>query len=102
MANAKEPSNSIFVGTFIHCKSLTALEELSDTAVLVGREGKILAIERDVDEKDLKGVFEKAKRNFGWEEEEYVVRQTKVGEFYFPGFIGLPSPYTHALHLSNY
>jgi guanine deaminase len=76
---------TLFLGSFVHCKTLDALETWHDAAVFVDERGVIVAIEKEM---DLKRAKDTLIPRMGWMEEEYAVRATKKGEFFFPGFIG--------------
>jgi hypothetical protein len=77
---------TLFLGSFIHSKSLDELEYLHDAAVFVDEKGTIVAIEQACDQKKAEEtVFPK----LGWESGDVSVRAAKEGEFFFPGFIGL-------------
>jgi guanine deaminase len=85
MAAKSSAGRSIFLGTFIHSKSLEELEFLHDTAVFVDEKGTIVAIEQGCDEiKAEEAVFPK----LGWTKGEATVKVAKAGHFFFPGFIG--------------
>lgn len=84
----------LFLGTFIHSKTLDKLEFLHNTAVLVNEKGVIVAIEPDV--KDLAEAERSVLSKIGWSREEVSVHIAKPGQFYFPGFID-----TH-IHASQY
>jgi guanine deaminase len=81
---------SVFLGTFIHSKSLEELEFLHDTAVCVDYKGTIVAIEPGFDQSKAEEVlFPK----LGWTKAAVTVNIAKPGQFYFPGFIGESYPY---------
>jgi guanine deaminase len=75
----------LFLGSFVHCKSLDELETLHDAAVFVNENGAIVTIEQGM---DLQQAEETVVPKLGWSKEEYVVTESKKGEFFFPGFIG--------------
>jgi guanine deaminase len=80
---------SLFLGSFIHSKSLDDLEYLHNSAVCVDENGVIVAIEKDCDLKKAEvTLFPK----FGWSIEAVSVKTAKPGQFFFPGFIGWLSP----------
>ena len=81
---------SLFLGSFIHSKSLDVLEYLHDTAVFVDEKGVIVAIERDC---DLKKAEETIYPKLGWTRSDVTVRTAKPGQFFFPGFIGILSSF---------
>jgi guanine deaminase len=78
---------AVYLGTFIHCKSLTEIEILHDAAVFVNEQGKIVAIERDI--KDVDAALSHAAK-LGWDTQEVIARACGREQFYFPGFIGTP------------
>ena len=89
MASKSLSCRSVFLGTFIHSKSLEELEFLHDTAIFVDEKGTIVAIESRCDRKTAEEiVFPK----LGWMKGEVMVNIAKPGQFYFPGFIGAPLP----------
>lgn len=76
---------SLFLGSFIHSKSLDELEYFHDTAVAVDDKGLIVAIEKDYDQKKAEEtLFPK----LGWAAAEVTIKSAKPGQFFFPGFIG--------------
>ena len=77
---------SLFLGTFIHSKSLNDLEYLQKTAVLVDEKGVIVAVEPNCDQTKAEELLYP---KLGWSREHVVVRTAKAGQFFFPGFIGL-------------
>ena len=85
MAAKSSAGRSVFLGTFIHSKSLEELEFLHDTAVFVDEKGTIVAVEQGCGQREAEGVvFPK----LGWTEDEVTVKLAKPGQFFFPGFIG--------------
>ncbi len=77
---------SLFLGNFIHSKSLDGLEYLHDTAVFVDEKGVIVAIENECDQKKAEEtIFPK----LGWTAGDISVKVSKAHQFFFPGFIGL-------------
>ncbi|KAH8667539.1 guanine deaminase [Tricladium varicosporioides] len=84
---------SLFVGSFIHSKSLDSLEILHDTVIGVDEKGVIISVEKGLS-------LEKAKETLfprlGWEASDVTVRVAQSGQFFFPGFID-----TH-IHASQY
>ena len=88
--SAHTAGKSLFLGSFIHSKSLDELEFLHETAVFVDDKGVIVAIEKGCDQKKAEEtLFPK----LGWTVGEVSFRIAKPGQFFFPGFIGLfPSP----------
>lgn len=84
--------NKLFVGSFVHSKSLGELEYLHNTAIAVDTSGKIVSI--------LPDVFDPAAalQALGWSasDVEVTVAPSSGAHFFFPGFID-----TH-LHASQY
>lgn len=79
-------SKSLFLGSFVHSKSLDVLEYLHDAAVLVDEKGVIVAVEKVC---DLKKAEETIYPKLGWSRSDITVRTAKPGQFFFPGFIGM-------------
>ena len=79
-------SRSLFLGSFIHSKSLDELEYLHDTAICVDQNGVIVAVEPGY---NLSKAEEVLFPKLGWKKEEVSVKVAKEGQFFFPGFIGL-------------
>ena len=77
--------NSIFIGTFIHSKSLDVLEYLHDTVLFVDEKGIILHIEPDC---DLAKAEKSLVPKLGWTVGEHNITIATDGQFFFPGFIG--------------
>jgi hypothetical protein len=77
---------AVYLGTFIHSKSLTEIDVLHDAAIFVDEQGKIVAIEKDI--KDVDGALSICPK-LGWETEEVIARACGREQFFFPGFIGL-------------
>jgi hypothetical protein len=76
---------SLFLGTFVHSKSLDELEYLKEAAVCVDEKGVIVAIEQDCDQnKAEQSLYPK----LGWSHGDVTVQTAKEGGFFFPGFIG--------------
>ena len=80
---------TIYVGAFVHSKSLQELEICQKGAIGVDENGTIAFVERDVTDPEAPG------KKGGWESAKIV----KVGEngFFFPGFIGKESCHFHKL-----
>jgi len=79
---------TVYLGTFVHSKSLEVLEIRQRTAIFVDENGKILAVEKDVaDSEAARGFFSR----LGWSEEEgkTSIHECHGEEFFFPGFIGI-------------
>lgn len=76
---------SLFLGSFIHSKSLDELEYLHDSAVCVDEKGTIVAIETEY---DLKRAEKMLFPHLGWSAEDVTIKTAKAGQFFFPGFIG--------------
>ncbi|KAI0879430.1 guanine deaminase [Hypoxylon argillaceum] len=77
--------NQVFIGTFIHSKSLGELEYLHNAAVCVDASGKIVAIEPNCNQqKAVETVYAK----LGWGLDNVAVTVARdANQFYFPGFI---------------
>lgn len=91
--SAHTGGKSLFLGSFIHSKSLDELEFLHETAVCVDEKGVIVAIEKACDQKEAE---ESLFPRLGWTVAEVSVQTAKPGQFFFPGFID-----TH-IHASQY
>jgi len=83
-----QTTRSLYLGTFIHSKSLEELEFLHNSGIFVSENGKIVAIEPDCDQVKAEEVIFPT---LGWSRGEVFVRVAKAGQFFFPGFIGLYS-----------
>lgn len=68
---------TLYVGAFIHCKTLAELDVCAHGTIGVGADGKIAFVLRD----------EKDALPEGWEN----AKQIKISDhgFFFPGFIGI-------------
>lgn len=77
--------NQLFLGSFVHSKSLDELECLHDTAVCVDKTGTIIAVEKGCGEATAR---EGLLQRLGWDEGEVEIVRAKEGQFFFPGFIG--------------
>jgi len=84
-SSSSSSSNQLFLGTFIHSKSLEALEYLHDTAVFVDAAGTIVAVEQACDRN--KAETEVMPR-LGWAVDSVKVHECEKNQFFFPGFIG--------------
>lgn len=73
---------TIFLGSFVHSKSLTELEIVENGAIGVDEKGVIRFVEKSVASLD----EVKSKAGAGWENAETVT--VKKGGWLFPGFIG--------------
>lgn len=80
---------TLYYGTFIHSRTITSLDIITQGAIGVDDSGKIVFVERDVE--SLSGVFSKFPE---WKGVRIV--RTPEGGFFFPGFID-----TH-IHASQY
>lgn len=90
---ATSPSQkTLFLGSFVHSKSLGELEFLHDSAVCVDEKGVITAVEKGCDQKT---VEENVYPKLGWVAGEVTVHTSQPGQFFFPGFIGL---FAHSSH----
>lgn len=81
-------AKTVYLGTFVHSKSLKELEISHETAIFVDENGKIVAIKKSVANQD-------AARSFfpelGWSESEdgkIPIVMCGGEQFFFPGFIG--------------
>lgn len=72
-----------FHGTLIHSNSLDDLEILEDCFVLVNQEGKIQALQEDVQPHQISSIISK----LGYATDVLPVKQLKRGEFLCPGFV---------------
>ncbi|KAK8042495.1 guanine deaminase [Apiospora phragmitis] len=77
--------NQLFVGTFIHSKSLNQLDYLHDAAVAIDKSGKIVAIEPQCC--DQGKAAEMLYPKLGWGAADVEVRACEEGQFFFPGFV---------------
>lgn len=80
MASAQTQEHTIYVGPFVHSKSLQELDICQMGAIGVDGTGKIAFVERDVT--DVDSISQKS----GWNTAK-IVRIQDNG-FFFPGFIG--------------
>ena len=87
---------AVYLGTFVHCKSLTELEILHDAAVFVSVSGKIVAIEKAVEDVDTALNYA---TNLGWDTQDVIARACGREQFFFPGFIGMLRAIIVTLHL---
>jgi guanine deaminase len=71
---------TIYLGSFVHSKTLQELDICTSGAIGVDENGKIAFIEREV------GELKKLQSDKGWENAK-VIKIHTVG-FFFPGFIG--------------
>jgi guanine deaminase len=76
---------AVYLGTFIHSKSLDEIQILHDAAVFVDEQGKIVAIEKDI--KDVDAALNYCSK-LDWEVDEVIARACGKDQFFFPGFIG--------------
>ncbi|KAI0382112.1 guanine deaminase [Hypomontagnella monticulosa] len=84
MAPQENEKNQLFLGTFIHSISLGELEYLQDTAVCVGKSGKIIAVEIKCGQKEAEEILYP---KLGWDANDVAVTIAGEGQFFFPGFI---------------
>ncbi|KAL7921681.1 hypothetical protein ACQKWADRAFT_294968 [Trichoderma austrokoningii] len=87
----------LLLGTFVHSKTQQQLEFLHNAGVAVDEQGKIAAIERDVED----GKSEAKARllqQLGWNEAEVDVTEAAEGQFFFPGFV---DTHIHAPQYAN-
>ncbi|EPQ65037.1 Bgt-1246 [Blumeria graminis f. sp. tritici] len=96
---SNQPLKGIFIGDFIHCRSLDDLEFLVDTAVCVDEKGWIVMVEREVSDQI------KAKKillpRLSWKEDEVIFKVACKGQFFFPGFIAPTDTHIHAPQYPN-
>ena len=86
MASSKQSlQRTIYVGTYIHCLSLTQLELLENAAIGVDENGVISFIEQDMKEP---GVAEVAEQKYGWKDSSIIKGIGDTTAFFFPGFVG--------------
>jgi guanine deaminase len=90
MAASAPISKTIYLGPFVHSKSLAELDICQSGAIGVDESGVIRFVEREVT------LDEVWKRNPGWEDAETVTIDDNG--FYFPGFI---DTHTHASQHAN-
>jgi hypothetical protein len=99
MAASVPIQKTIYVGPFVHCKSLAELDICEKGAIGVDEKGVIAFVERDVEVDGLEKVRDKYD---GWKDAS-VVRIEGEG-FFFPGFIGMlllpSSPPISLYHIS--
>ncbi|KAI0409563.1 guanine deaminase [Xylaria palmicola] len=77
--------NRVFLGTFVHAKSLGELEFLHNTAICVDASGKIVAVQKDCNQQK---AVETLYAGLGWSLEDVAVTMARDGcQFFFPGFI---------------
>lgn len=84
MAASASIPKTIYLGTFIHCVTLSALEIGEKGAIGVNEKGIIEFVERNV---SLQNVRE---RHEGWADAKVV--ELRGNGFFFPGFIGMYLP----------
>jgi len=82
----KPSKNQVFLGNFVHSKSLDELEYLHNAAICVDSTGKIITIEPNCNQqKALEILFAR----LGWGLDDVAVTVARDGlQFFFPGFIG--------------
>ncbi|KAI9820367.1 MAG: hypothetical protein M1827_005990 [Pycnora praestabilis] len=83
---------TVYVGTFVHCKSLQELDICENGAIGVDEEGKIAFVERDLAPQWHEEIV--SKYHMHWKDAEII--RPPPGGFFFPGFID-----TH-IHASQY
>ncbi|KAL3426917.1 guanine deaminase [Phlyctema vagabunda] len=93
MGSSEQGTRCLYVGTFIHSKSLDELEYLHETAVCVDEKGIIVALEAKCDAAHAQ---ETLFPQLGWSADNVQVITAEPGQFFFPGFID-----TH-IHASQY
>ncbi|KAI0393875.1 guanine deaminase [Xylariaceae sp. FL0594] len=81
----KQSKNQLFLGNFVHSKSLGELEILHNAAVCVDSTGTILTVERDCNQQK---ALEIVCAGLGWDLEDVAITVARDGrQFFFPGFI---------------
>jgi guanine deaminase len=80
---ASPVKRALYMGTFIHSKSLAEMEYLHDSIVAVDENGKIAAIKSGKTGKDA------LLAELGWIEEDVDIKACGKEQFFFPGFIGM-------------
>ncbi|PVH73351.1 guanine deaminase [Cadophora sp. DSE1049] len=90
---ASSSQKTLFLGSFVHNKSLGELEFLHDSAVCVDEKGVIVAVEKGCGQDKVEEIVYP---RLGWTAGEVTVRTSQPGQFFFPGFID-----TH-IHASQY
>ncbi|KAL1616510.1 hypothetical protein SLS56_011397 [Neofusicoccum ribis] len=86
-----EQGKAIYIGPFVHCKSLQELDICEKGAIGVDENGKIAFIERGID-----GTDSVVKKHHGWSDASIVT--IKDHGFFFPGFI---DTHIHAPQYAN-
>ena len=81
MAASASISKTIYLGSFVHCETLTELDICEKGAIGVDENGVIQLVEKDVE-------VEKVQEKHGDWKDAKVVRLRGNG-FFFPGFIGM-------------
>ena len=80
MADTSGMRQTIYAGTFIHCKSLKELDICEQGAIGVDEHGRIAFIERN--SKDVESIAQA----HGWN--DAIIIRASSRQFFFPGFIG--------------
>jgi guanine deaminase len=80
MNGTTTPKRTLYVGPFVHSKSLQDLEICQEGIIGVDEHGKIAFIERA-------GIDAAAAEKHGWS--SYEVVRIRDNGFFFPGFIGM-------------
>lgn len=82
---SSQAKKTLFLGTFIHSKSLEELQQLKDCAVFVDDNGVIAAIEPNCSHQRAE---EEIFSRLGWSRGDVNVLVANADQFFFPGFIG--------------
>jgi guanine deaminase len=86
MMSTKPSQNQVFLGNFVHSKSLGELEYLHNAAICVDSTGRIVTIEPDCNQQK---ALEIVCAELGWGLDNVAITVARDGrQFFFPGFIG--------------
>ena len=85
MAATKPLRRTVYLGTFIHSKTLGELERFEEAAIGVDENGIITFIEQNLS--DLFGLKTRIQR-YGWDNYDLVHAPEETIGFWFPGFVG--------------
>lgn len=83
-----QQERTLYIGTFVHCASLTELDVCVNGVIGVDESGKIAFISRDSEEEG-----EQTPTPEGWEQAKTVRINGSGQGFFFPGFIGKIPPF---------
>ncbi|KAI9681497.1 MAG: hypothetical protein M1817_002781 [Caeruleum heppii] len=84
-------TRTIYLGTFIHSRSLQELDICRSGAIGVDEQGKIAFVDRDITDR------QSVAKSHGWPDDTRIVT-TGANQFFFPGFI---DTHTHACQYPN-